>query len=191
MELTLEYVAEVELSLAREIIEQEGTEVPPHYLLWNEQESKVTSVLCKFRNTEEKRLAAKATRLVALRERATYCLYLGEAWMVHRPREEIDCSPPPSQCPDRDEALLRLGRGPEGSKIQTMWPILKSAGRRWLGEECPMPGMEFDRLTEGVLPPPEILAKTADQDLNMQIGLLLEFVRPLVQVTTLDLGGAR
>lgn len=158
--ITLEKMIGLALQQAERVLIGTKEELVPSWLLVT-GEGKVEIFATPWRNTQEKHLTVAAMREVMSNRQCTAYSLLTEAWYSRLPASEAGkeyTGPPPSERPDRQEAVVVTAANHWGQTVFRQWEIVRDQKgrtrelRRLDGPEDLMTSALFDNLLESRRP---------------------------------------
>jgi hypothetical protein len=95
-----------------------------HLFFLMQADGKGVVIGAPWRSTEEKLATVEEVRRISHEMKAVSVMFVSEVWMVERPNldENMD---PPSQQPDRIEAVLAIAMDNKGNIEQERWNIIR------------------------------------------------------------------
>jgi hypothetical protein len=140
----LEEMAESALHVARGIIEDstDGHEAHPVWFILD-TEGRITVVMTPFNGEGVKEKVFQMMPAKLKEMNAVAYVFLSEVWTVKRDTSAVDLDTPPSEQPDRIEALMLQGNDLHNNQLMWVAEIKRMNGKRTVSEPEKISGVQM------------------------------------------------
>lgn len=150
----LEEIAEQAFKTARSIIEDstDGTEAHPVWFILDAN-NELTIMMTPFDGEGVKEMVFKMMRGRLKEMDAVAYVFLSEVWTVKRNKGAVDLDTPPSEQPDRIEALMLQGNDLRNNQLMWIAEIKRDGDKRKISEPEKITAMQMQGRAANLLRP--------------------------------------